>query len=277
LTESCFKVANFSQTKTNGKILPAISLRFKRRLLYGKLCQATTGKELNSETGLYYYGARYLDSKTGRWLSADPALGEYIPGAPVNDEARKRNQNLPGMEGVFNVVNLHLYHYAGNNPLKYTDPDGKNIHNNTDHWIIVREEHGKNKAIKPGETYYGEADGILLHDGSTFKINDGNSEGQFYVDQITDNNGGSIKYEVVGDIKAKLNHETGNLKKDIFNRIPFLKNLEKAGMYQKGDGSVAGDDWWDAAMHEIKAKYEDISDIDKWDDQLKAIDKEGIK
>jgi hypothetical protein len=31
------------------------------------------------------------------------------------------------MGGVFNVVNLHLYHYAGNNPVKYTDPDGKII------------------------------------------------------------------------------------------------------------------------------------------------------
>jgi murein DD-endopeptidase MepM/ murein hydrolase activator NlpD len=28
------------------------------------------------------------------------------------------------MGGVFNVVNLHLYHYAGNNPVKYVDPDG---------------------------------------------------------------------------------------------------------------------------------------------------------
>jgi hypothetical protein len=31
------------------------------------------------------------------------------------------------MGGVFNTVNLHLYHYAGNNPVKYTDPDGKFI------------------------------------------------------------------------------------------------------------------------------------------------------
>jgi len=31
------------------------------------------------------------------------------------------------MGGVFNVVNLHVYHYAGNNPVKYTDPDGKFI------------------------------------------------------------------------------------------------------------------------------------------------------
>nr|WP_024466036.1 hypothetical protein [Treponema pedis] len=29
--------------------------------------------------------------------------------------------------GVFNTVNLHVYHYAGNNPVKYTDPDGRDI------------------------------------------------------------------------------------------------------------------------------------------------------
>ena len=86
-----------------------------------------TGKELDEETGLYYYGARYLDPKYSRWLSGDPALGEYIPQAPINDEAKKHNENLPGMGGVFNTVNLHVYHYAGNNPVKYTDPDGKFI------------------------------------------------------------------------------------------------------------------------------------------------------
>ena len=84
-----------------------------------------TGKERDSETGLYYYGARYLDSRTSRWLSGDPAMGDYVPEAPVNDEARKRNGNLPGQGGVFNYVNLHVYHYAGNNPVKYTDPDGE--------------------------------------------------------------------------------------------------------------------------------------------------------
>ena len=100
------------------------SLSLQRRSFYGRKPRCYTGKEQDSETGLHYYGARYLDSRTGRWLSGDPAVSEYIPSAPVNEESRKRNGNLPGMGGVFNYVNLHVYHYAGNNPVRYTDPDG---------------------------------------------------------------------------------------------------------------------------------------------------------
>jgi hypothetical protein len=43
----------------------------------------------------------------------------------VDDEAKKHNGNLPGMGGVCNYVNFHVYHYAGNNPVKYMDPTGE--------------------------------------------------------------------------------------------------------------------------------------------------------
>jgi RHS repeat-associated protein len=86
-----------------------------------------TGKELDEETGLYYYGARYLNPRTSRWVSADPELQKYLPERPVDEEARKRNQNLPGQGGVFNLVNLAVYQYGVNNPVKYFDPAGSII------------------------------------------------------------------------------------------------------------------------------------------------------
>ena len=75
-----------------------------------------TGKEMDAETKLYYYGARYLDPRTSRWISADPAMGEYVP------QAGKGSDELPGLGGIYNTINFHTYHYAGNNPIRYTDP-----------------------------------------------------------------------------------------------------------------------------------------------------------
>ena len=70
-----------------------------------------TGKELDEETGLYYYGTRYLNPQVSAWLSIDPAVVNYIP------QSGKDNSQLSGMGGVFNSINMQLYHYAGNNPI----------------------------------------------------------------------------------------------------------------------------------------------------------------
>jgi|GEM_PF-1888125 len=66
-------------------------------------------------------------------LLSDKSVFPSLTTAPIDDEAKKHNENLPGMGGVYNTVNLHVYHYAGYsqrsfelyNPVKYTDPDGK--------------------------------------------------------------------------------------------------------------------------------------------------------
>ena len=75
--------------------------------------------ELDEETGLYYYGARYLDPKYSRWLSADPAMGEYIPQAGTD------TSKLPGLGGVYNSFNFAVFGYANNNPIRYNDPTGE--------------------------------------------------------------------------------------------------------------------------------------------------------
>lgn len=68
-------------------------------------------KELDEETGMYYYGARYYNAQTSLWLSVDPPIfGEYLDG--------KRNG------GVFNPDNLEVYSYVYQKPIILTDPDG---------------------------------------------------------------------------------------------------------------------------------------------------------
>jgi len=57
------------------------------------------GKELDEETGLYYYGARYMDPRTSIWISVDPLWEKYIQ--------------------------FGSYVYCLDNPVRLIDPDGR--------------------------------------------------------------------------------------------------------------------------------------------------------
>ncbi len=59
---------------------------------------AYTGREIEIETGLYFYRARYYDPATGAFLSEDP-IG-------------------------FDAGDPNFYRYVGNNPTNATDPTG---------------------------------------------------------------------------------------------------------------------------------------------------------
>ena len=55
------------------------------------------GKELDEETGLYYYGARYYDPKMSVWYSVDP-LSNYNPLSNENHLDGKHNNGVLIME-----------------------------------------------------------------------------------------------------------------------------------------------------------------------------------
>ncbi|MDH6310602.1 RHS repeat-associated protein [Dysgonomonas sp. PFB1-18] len=75
-------------------------------------------KELDEETGLYYYGARYYDPRTSIWLSVD-ALATYNPFEEENFINGQHNG------GIYNSFNHGVYSYCYQNPVKYVDPNGK--------------------------------------------------------------------------------------------------------------------------------------------------------
>jgi RHS repeat-associated protein len=81
------------------------------------------GKELDDETGLYYYSARYFDPKTGIFESVDPLAEETMT----------------------------PYAYCNNNPINLIDPNGKLALENWEMWEKQRQEKWQEKeAVESG-------------------------------------------------------------------------------------------------------------------------------
>ncbi|MFA5620952.1 MAG: RHS repeat-associated core domain-containing protein [Weeksellaceae bacterium] len=77
------------------------------------------GKELDEETGLYYYGARHYNPRISNWLSVDPiALWQ-----PVQETEHYILGQHNG--GYFNPRNMSVYGYTYQNPVLYIAPNGK--------------------------------------------------------------------------------------------------------------------------------------------------------
>ena len=108
------------------------------------------GKQFDEETGLYYYGARYMNPVTSLWYGVDPLAEKYLK--------------------------TGAYVYCGGNPIVLKDPDGRgwiqtkkgiyynpNIHSQKD--ISVRDTRRGFKYL--GETYQNDKRGVSYRsDGS---------------------------------------------------------------------------------------------------------------
>jgi RHS repeat-associated protein len=109
-----------------------------------------TSKELDAETGLYYFGARYYDPKTSVWLSVD-LLAEGKPW-------------------------MTSYHYCSNNPVNKIDPDGRNdfTFNKEDRTVNIRKTDEANRyfVINPVEVKTGKNSSVTFEMTKQVGINE---------------------------------------------------------------------------------------------------------
>ncbi|TQM39583.1 RHS repeat-associated core domain-containing protein [Flavobacterium branchiophilum] len=79
------------------------------------------GKELDEESGLYYYGARYYDPRVSLWNATDPLSGYN----PIFEDEHYIDGEHNG--GVTNSFNHATYGYCYQNPVRLVDPNGKQV------------------------------------------------------------------------------------------------------------------------------------------------------
>ena len=126
-------------------------------------------KELDEETGLYYYGARYLDPTNAAWLSVDPLFEKYVGMTP--------------------------YNYCAGNPIKLLDPNGEAIYkykseDGSESYIIPTEE--QEKKNKQGDKF--------IYNGRKYvKVSDGNDMSEVYNTPTQNVQAGGAQFYGMGD------------------------------------------------------------------------------
>ena len=113
------------------------------------------GKELDSETGLYYYGARYYEPVLALWYGVDKLAEKY-----------------PSIGG---------YVYCVGNPIKFVDPDGNKVK-----FIMVKASANLGVAVGVnGSLFRGAAHddyGVTHFSGRSYMVGDCTNSGVYGVD-----------------------------------------------------------------------------------------------
>ena len=155
-----------------------------------------TSKELDRETGLYYYGARYYEPRASRWMSADPAGFGLV--SPMDEDGEPVPNGWPegfgpgpsvGMRPGYSVIEAtNWYSYVSNNPVKYVDPSGafeiwhSGVTDNQNSYRIKRNTGGVFNLASFYLPFYNEREkaenwisnftkhGVLVHDSTVSKF-----------------------------------------------------------------------------------------------------------
>ena len=103
------------------------------------------GKEFDEETGLYYYGARYMNPRTSLWYGVDPLAEKY--------------------------VSTGGYVYCIDNPIRLIDPDGTHWVEDNKKRIVWRENiTNKEQAAAAGLIYRGKSYQRFFINNETYAV-----------------------------------------------------------------------------------------------------------
>lgn len=160
-------------------------------------------KELDEETGLYYYGSRYYDPRLSLWLSTDPLELKY--------------------------PNISTYCYTLNNPIKFIDLEGLSpIYNKSGDFL--------------GTSNEGFTGNILIYDGSE-RVNFSQMTEQQILDNMVVFLYDEISQNIDNDVKSKIwthvvSHFDGMLVYDEIFSLSELTNNKISYKYRRGSNWV---------------------------------------
>jgi RHS repeat-associated protein len=168
-------------------------------------------KELDEETGLYYYGARYYDPRVSIWYGTDPMHEKY----PV----------------------VSTYAYCVQNPLRFIDPDGRStrVAQNEDgtYRVIGGDLNDKDYNIY---VYTQDKEGNYTVQGQSIGVT--TSITSFYNDSKNEN---GTAYGWMGTINTQDNSGETFLSNNIFgNTMTLDKYMANASLGEKYDFKSIG-------------------------------------
>jgi len=164
--------------------------------------QKFTGKERDAETGLDFFGARYLSSAQGRWTTPDwSVIATPVPYAKLS-----------------NPQSLNLYTYVLNNPLGFADPDGHFAPLSDDEETRKRQLAGYKHAV-------GKQAGAYLYDNVV--------EGKHYVGIYTNGQDGKgPSFESINGASKQIGAIIGDQGREL--RINFVPQGTEIGKFTIG-------------------------------------------
>ena len=168
----------------------------------------TYGKEFDEETGLYYYGARYMDPVASMWYGVDPLAEEY--------------------EDVSNYLFCHA------NPITLIDPTGAGDYYNKGGIWLGKDGNNNDKNAYLATSVNKNKKGLIISTTDKTPLNITNDVLNQYANTVAQESSGSSKFESYALASAIY-----NLSK--YKNKSILSTLKTEGIYGFRDGGYKTD------------------------------------